>query len=122
MYFAVETRKIPTFSCLHEHIWLTRVKHVKSFHFSQDLPSFVCFFFSAFVSKAGRFRRLTGTMSPPDDSNTAEIYVEGNRKMVDGFVRWCNKCNVGLSQVVMVTEVIEADPTGLYDAFYCKTR
>jgi acylphosphatase len=61
-------------------------------------------------------------MSPPDDSTTAEIYVEGKRKMVDGFVRWCKKGNVGLSQVVTVTEVIEADPTGLYDAFYCKTH
>ena len=27
-------------------------------------------------NEAGRFRRLSGTMTPPDDSNTAEIYVE----------------------------------------------
>jgi hypothetical protein len=27
-------------------------------------------------AQGGRFRRLTGTMSPPDDSDTAEIYVE----------------------------------------------
>jgi acylphosphatase len=73
-------------------------------------------------SQAGRFRRLTGTMSPPDDSKTAEIYVEGTRKMVEGFVRWCKKSNVGLSQVVTVTEITEADPTGLYDSFYCKTH
>ena len=26
--------------------------------------------------QAGRFRRLVGTMTPPDDSNKAEIYVE----------------------------------------------
>jgi hypothetical protein len=29
--------------------------------------------------QAGRFRRLVGTMSPPDDSEIAEIYVEVNR-------------------------------------------
>ena len=27
-------------------------------------------------NEAGRFRRLCGTMTPPDDSGTAEIYVE----------------------------------------------
>ena len=27
-------------------------------------------------NEAGRFRRLSGTMTPPDDSATAEIYVE----------------------------------------------
>jgi hypothetical protein len=27
-------------------------------------------------NEAGRFRRLSGTMTPPDDSKTAEIYVE----------------------------------------------
>jgi hypothetical protein len=42
--------------------------------------------------------------------------------MVDGFVRWCKKSNVGLSQVVKVTEIVEADPTGLYDGFYCRTK
>lgn len=26
--------------------------------------------------KASRFRKLIGTMSPPDDSETAEIYIE----------------------------------------------
>ncbi|KAL3894514.1 MAG: hypothetical protein SGARI_007719 [Bacillariaceae sp.] len=32
---------------------------------------------SCVLNEAGRFRRLTGTMSPPDDSSTtAEIYVE----------------------------------------------
>ncbi|KAG7353709.1 acylphosphatase [Nitzschia inconspicua] len=77
---------------------------------------------SCVLNEAGRFRRLTGTMSPPDDSKTAEIYVEGKRKMVDGFVRWCKRSNIGLSQVVKVTEITEADPTGLYDSFYCKTR
>mmetsp|Transcript_26876 Transcript_26876/g.50320 ORF Transcript_26876/g.50320 Transcript_26876/m.50320 type:complete len:173 (-) Transcript_26876:160-678(-) len=77
---------------------------------------------SCVLNEAGRFRRLTGTMTPPDDSNTAEIYVEGKRKQVDGFLRWCRKGDVGLSQVVTVAEVIEAEPTGLYDGFYCKTR
>jgi hypothetical protein len=40
--------------------------------------------------------------------------------MVDGFVRWCKRGNVGLSQVVSVRDVIEEEPTGLYDAFYVK--
>lgn len=42
--------------------------------------------------------------------------------MVDGFVRWCKKANVGLSQVVRVEEVKEEEPTGLYDGFYVKTK
>lgn len=61
-------------------------------------------------------------MSPPDDSDTAEIYVEGTRKMVEGFIRWCQKGNVGLSQMVGVEEVKEEEPTGLYDGFYVKTK
>jgi len=75
-----------------------------------------------FLGQAGRFRRLVGTMTPPDDTDTAEIYVEGKRKMVDGFVRWCKKGNVGLSQVVHVQDVLEEEPTGLYDEFYVKVR
>lgn len=76
-----------------------------------------------FSRQAGRFRRLVGTMSPPDDaSREAEIYVEGKRKMVDGFLRWCQKGDVGLSQVVKVIEVVDEEPTGLYDAFYAKVR
>lgn len=42
--------------------------------------------------------------------------------MVDGFVRWCKRADVGLSQEMTVTEVLEEDPTGLYDDFYVKTR
>ena len=72
--------------------------------------------------KAGRFRRLVGTMTPPSDTDEAEIYVEGKKKMVDGFIRWCKKGDVGLSQVVKVVEVLEEDPTGLYDGFYAKVR
>lgn len=73
-------------------------------------------------NEAARFRRLVGTMSPPDDSKEAEIYVEGSRKMVDGFIRWCQRGSVGLSQVVEVSSVAEEDPTGLYDGFYVKTK
>lgn len=73
-------------------------------------------------NEAGRFRRLSGTMTPPDDSGTAEIYVEGKRKMVDGFTRWCKKADVGLSQEISVTDVNDEDPTGLYDDFYVKIR
>ena len=53
---------------------------------------------------------------------TRNCFGQGKRKMVDGFVRWCGKGDVGLSQVVRVEEVIEADPTGLYDGFYVKTK
>lgn len=74
------------------------------------------------ITQAGRFRRLVGTMSPPDDTNMAEIYVEGKKKMVDGFVRWCERGNVGLSQVIKVKEIIDEEPTGLYDDFYVKTK
>lgn len=61
-------------------------------------------------------------MTPPDaNSKEAEIYVEGKRRMVDGFVRWCQKSNVGLSQVVKVKEVREEEPTGLYEDFYVQS-
>ena len=72
--------------------------------------------------QAGRFRRLVGTMSPPDGSDQAEIYVEGKRKLVDGFLRWCQKSDVGLSQVVKVVQVVDEEPTGLYEGFYAKVR
>uniref|UniRef100_A0A7R9ZE38 Acylphosphatase-like domain-containing protein n=1 Tax=Pseudictyota dubia TaxID=2749911 RepID=A0A7R9ZE38_9STRA len=80
---------------------------------------------SCVLNEAGRFRRLVGTMSPVDeDSDTAEIYVEGKRKMVDGFIRWCERGSkqVGLSQKLEVVKVEEEDPTGLYDGFYAKTH
>eukprot|EP00550_Attheya_septentrionalis_P009954 CAMPEP_0198296808 /NCGR_PEP_ID=MMETSP1449-20131203/34101_1 /TAXON_ID=420275 /ORGANISM="Attheya septentrionalis, Strain CCMP2084" /LENGTH=143 /DNA_ID=CAMNT_0043997531 /DNA_START=144 /DNA_END=575 /DNA_ORIENTATION=+ len=77
---------------------------------------------SCVLNEASRFRKLIGTMSPPDDTDQAEIYVEGKRKMVDGFIRWCKRGNVGLSQVTTVTEVIDEIPTGLYDDFYVRTR
>ena len=61
-------------------------------------------------------------MSPPDDTDTAEIYIEGKRKMVEGFIRWCERGNVGLSQKATVVKVEEEEPTGLYDGFYVKTK
>ena len=62
-------------------------------------------------------------MTPPDpDSDTAEIYVEGKRKLVDRFVRWCERGKVGLSQVVGVEDVFDEDPTGLYEGFYVQTQ
>ena len=42
--------------------------------------------------------------------------------MVEGFVRWCKKGDVGLSQVTTVKEVLEEEPTGLYDEFYITTH
>lgn len=75
------------------------------------------------INEAGRFRRLVGTMTDPDtSSDKAEIYVEGKRNMVDGFIRWCERGKVGLSQTLQVLEVIDEEPTGLYESFYCKTK
>uniref|UniRef100_A0A7R9ZP10 Acylphosphatase-like domain-containing protein n=1 Tax=Craspedostauros australis TaxID=1486917 RepID=A0A7R9ZP10_9STRA len=74
------------------------------------------------LNEAGKFRRLLGTMTPPDDTDTAEILVEGKRKMVEGFIRWCERGNVGLSQTATVEGIIEEEVTGLYDGFYCKTK
>lgn len=54
--------------------------------------------------------------------DTAEIYVEGKLKMVDSFIRWCKRGDVGLSQVVSVSEVIDEEPTGMYEEFFCKTK
>lgn len=76
------------------------------------------------MNEASVFRKLIGTMSPPDStSSTAEIYVEGKKKNVEGFIRWCKKASnkVGLSQRMDVQEVVEEEPTGLYDGFYVKT-
>lgn len=75
-------------------------------------------------NEASRFRSLVGSMTDPDDTSPrAEIYVEGKRKMVDSFLRWVHRENaVGLSQVVEVLEVIEEEPTGLYESFFVKTK
>lgn len=75
------------------------------------------------LNEAGKFRRLTGTMTPMDDTNEAEIYVEGKRKKVEGFVRWVKRGKIGLSQKTEVTDVtISDEPLGIYDDFYCKTQ
>ena len=42
--------------------------------------------------------------------------------MVEGFIRWCKKGDVGLSQRASVTDVEEEEVTGLYDGFYVKTH
>jgi len=49
-------------------------------------------------------------------------FSQGKRKMLEGFVRWCKKSDVGLSQQVSVTDVIDEEPTGLYDDFYVKVQ
>jgi acylphosphatase len=63
-------------------------------------------------------------MTNADDTNKAEIYVEGKRHHVDGFLRWCQHADkkIGMSQVVSVVKVVEEEPTGLYDSFYCKVK
>ena len=50
------------------------------------------------------------------------LSVQGKRKMVDGFVRWCAKGTqkIGLSQTLELVEAIDEVPTGLYDGFYVK--
>ena len=64
-----------------------------------------------------------------NDSNnlslTSSIYlspnIQGKRKMVDGFIRWCKKGDVGLSQKVTVESITDEEPTGLFDDFYVPT-
>ena len=46
---------------------------------------------------------------------------QGKRKMVDGFIRWCKRGDVGLSQSITVEDVLDEFPTGLYDEFYVQT-
>lgn len=41
--------------------------------------------------------------------------------MIDGFVRWCERGDVGLSQKITVESVIDEFPTGMYDEFYVQT-
>jgi hypothetical protein len=41
--------------------------------------------------------------------------------MVDGFIRWCERGNVGLSQKITVENVQEMEATGLFDEFYVPT-
>jgi hypothetical protein len=73
-------------------------------------------------AKAGKFRRLVGTMSPIDTtSDEAEIYVEGKLHMIEGFIRWCQRSKIGLNQIITVKEVFEEEPTGMYDEFYAPT-
>ena len=76
------------------------------------------------LNEARRFRRLVGNMTPPDGSDRAEIYIEGKKKMVEGFVRWAQRGGkaIGLSQVVKVESVLEEPPNGLLDDFYVATK
>lgn len=77
------------------------------------------------LNEAGKFRRLVGTMTPPEGNRKAEIYVEGKKKMVEGFIRWCQRGNknVGLCQLTEVTNVEYGDEIlGLYEEFYCRTK
>jgi hypothetical protein len=75
------------------------------------------------IHQASRFRRLVGTMSPPDGvTKKAEIYVEGKRDKVEGFVRWCERSKVGLGQSIRVECVVDEEPTGLYEGFYAYTE
>mmetsp|Transcript_2141 Transcript_2141/g.5036 ORF Transcript_2141/g.5036 Transcript_2141/m.5036 type:complete len:155 (+) Transcript_2141:157-621(+) len=79
---------------------------------------------SCVKNEASRFRTLIGTMSPPNDDDggkRAEIYVEGKRKFIEGFVRWCERGDVGLSQAIKVESVSDESPTGLFDDFYVQT-
>lgn len=48
---------------------------------------------------------------------------QGKRKMVEGFVRWCQRGDaaIGLSQKISVDSVEDEFPTGLYDDFYVQT-
>ena len=41
--------------------------------------------------------------------------------MVEGFVRWCKRGDIGLSQSIKVESVVDEFPTGLYDNFYVET-
>jgi len=83
------------------------------------------YFRACVKNEARRFRNLIGTMSPPSDDPEAiaEIYVEGKRKQVEGFVRWCKKGDVGLNQLSKVLDVsYDEVPTGIYDDFYVETK
>jgi hypothetical protein len=51
--------------------------------------------------------------------------LKGRRKLVEGFVRWCHRSDkkVGLNQKIDVINVAyDEEPTGLYDAFYCRIK
>lgn len=83
------------------------------------------YFRACVKNEARRFRNLIGTMSPPseDPDAVAEIYVEGKRKMIEGFVRWCEKGDVGLNQLSKVLSVSYDElPTGLYEDFYVDAK
>jgi hypothetical protein len=41
--------------------------------------------------------------------------------MVESFIRWCVRGDVGLSQTSTVDSVSEEEPTGLYEEFYVDT-
>jgi len=51
------------------------------------------------------------------------MIAQGTPRNVEGFIRWCKKGtkSIGLSQTLDVIEVLEEEPTGLYDGFYVKT-
>ena len=43
--------------------------------------------------------------------------------MIEGFVRWVKRGNVGLNQFTEVADVeYSNEPSGMYENFYCKTH
>lgn len=56
-----------------------------------------------------------------DDLEKNTHIKKGKRKFTEGFVRWCERGDVGLSQQFTVEEVIDEFPTGMYDDFYVNT-
>ena len=47
--------------------------------------------------------------------------MQGKRKFVDGFVRWCQRGDVGMSQDISVESIIDESPMGLLEDFYVQT-
>ncbi|CAM9537077.1 unnamed protein product [Phaeothamnion confervicola] len=60
-------------------------------------------------------RSLCGALKELPDGTT-EIIVEGRRKAIESFVRWCRK-GPGLSQKIEDVGVTWQEPTGLFDQF-----
>jgi len=72
-------------------------------------------------NEVSNFRSLVGTLTENDDGTTS-IYVEGKKKVIEGFIRWCGK-SPGLTKTVEVANIEWGESqVGLFDGFYMHER
>jgi len=80
---------------------------------------------ASIFNEASNFRSLVGTLTELEDGKTTELYVEGKKANIEGFIRWCGK-SPGLAQKVeseaMTVEFCDKLEGSVLEKFIMKER